>query len=259
MPKIALPIAIILLAAFILFAGQSFISTSKLPKEKSGYSPEQQIAPPLTPEEALDKVKNLSAVKKYLTQVKSGRVDLNGTEGDAYLIQVYEIKDGHTATFNWYRINKTTGDMTAEFEFTEDLPELSQTYIHSMSGVKFNYPVDWKTNVKTQIFENGDLITVEKLGPTQKPQTDFHDGARFTISLPIETNARLEDYLTDPNPMLKFTTFPLGVNTFAKVDDYYYTKRSNQIYGLFLFAQGEDKDLNEAILQEILASFTFLP
>jgi len=28
---------------------------------------------------------------------------------------VYEIKDGNTATFNWYNVDKNTGKITAEF------------------------------------------------------------------------------------------------------------------------------------------------
>ncbi len=76
-------------------------------------------AAPLTSQDAVTKVKNLPAVKKYLTEVPSGRVDQNGGEENFYLIQVYEIKNGHTATFNWYQVNKKTGATKAEFEMGE--------------------------------------------------------------------------------------------------------------------------------------------
>lgn len=248
-------VKIILIILILAAVGAIFINSA--PKEKQKV--QQQVVAALTPQDAVNKVKDLAAVKKYLAKVPGGRVDQNGSEGDLYLIQVYEIKDGHTATFNWYRVSKTTGKITAELENLPDLPELSKTYTDSKYGIQFNYPDDWATNTGTQIFENGDIITVEKLGPSQKPQTDFYDGVRFTVGLPIETEATLDQYLTDPDPTLKVATFALGENVFGQVDDYYYTKRGNLIYQLFLFSEGQDKDQNQAVLQEILASFSFLP
>ncbi len=67
-------------------------------------------------EEAIAKVKELPEVIDYLTRVPSGLVLANGEEDAAYMIQVYEFKDGHTATYNWYTVNKQTGDITGEFD-----------------------------------------------------------------------------------------------------------------------------------------------
>jgi len=36
-------------------------------------------------------------------------------EDTQWLVQVYEVRDGHTATFNWYRVNKETGEVAPEF------------------------------------------------------------------------------------------------------------------------------------------------
>lgn len=246
MTKIGIVLLVIVAAGVILFF-------TNRPEEKN---PVQQVAQPLTAQEAIDKVKSRPEVKKYLSEVPGGRVDQNGSEDELYLVQVFEIKDGHTATFNWYRINKNTGAITAEFEVSENLPALSQTYKHSLYGVKFNYPSAWKANLDTQIFENGDLITMEKLGPTQKPQTDFYDGVRFTVGLPVETTANLENYISGLDPEAKFVTVPIGDNTFVKTDDYYYIKRGNSVYPLFLFAEGEDEGQNQRVLQEMLASFS---
>lgn len=66
-------------------------------------------------EETITKIKALPEVMDYLKKVPNGLVLINGEENDQYLIQVYEIKDGHTATFNWYKVNKTTGEIKKEF------------------------------------------------------------------------------------------------------------------------------------------------
>lgn len=66
-------------------------------------------------EEAITKVKALPEVIDYLKNVPNGLVSVNGEEDNIYMVQVYEIKDGHTATFNWYKVNKTTGDVKKEF------------------------------------------------------------------------------------------------------------------------------------------------
>ena len=66
---------------------------------------------------AIARVSRLPEVKEYLRAVPSGRVaiDHEDKETNSYLIQVYEIKDGHTATFNWYEVDKTTGEIKTEF------------------------------------------------------------------------------------------------------------------------------------------------
>lgn len=66
-------------------------------------------------EKAIAKVKELPEVIDYLKRVPNGHVLVNGEEDNSYLIQVYEVKNGHTATFNWYNVDKKTG--TAEKEF----------------------------------------------------------------------------------------------------------------------------------------------
>lgn len=69
----------------------------------------------ISKEEATAKVKALSEVIDYLKRVPNGLVLVNGEEDNAYLVQAYEIKEGHTATFNWYKVNKSTGEVKKEF------------------------------------------------------------------------------------------------------------------------------------------------
>lgn len=100
--------AIILIA--ILIIGLIFPSFNKFLKTKK----------------AVDKVKNLREVQEFLQITKNGLVELDheDKETNSYVIHVYEIKDNHTATFNWYYVNKATGEITKEFDFSEqDLEE----------------------------------------------------------------------------------------------------------------------------------------
>ena len=75
----------------------------------------------ISPEEAVEKVKSRKEVIAYLKRVPNAIIQAQSTtdEDDSYLIQVYEVKDGHTATFNWYNVDKKTGEITAEFDFEE--------------------------------------------------------------------------------------------------------------------------------------------
>lgn len=66
-------------------------------------------------EDAVAKVKALPEVIDYLQRVPNGLVAVNGEEDNAYMVQVYEFTNGHTATFNWYNVDKTTGEVKKEF------------------------------------------------------------------------------------------------------------------------------------------------
>lgn len=66
-------------------------------------------------DEAIAKVKLLPEVIDYLKRVPNGLVLVNGEEDNEYMVQVYELKDGHSATFNWYNVDKTTGEVEKQF------------------------------------------------------------------------------------------------------------------------------------------------
>ena len=69
----------------------------------------------LTNEKAVVRVRAFSEVVNYLKRIPNGLVEVNGEDDTNYMVQVYEIKDGHTATFNWYTVDKTTGEVKKEF------------------------------------------------------------------------------------------------------------------------------------------------
>ena len=75
----------------------------------------------ISPEEAVEKVKSRKEIIDYLKRVPSAIIQAQSTtdEENSYRIQVYEVKDGHTATFNWYNVDKKTGEVVAEFDFEE--------------------------------------------------------------------------------------------------------------------------------------------
>ncbi|KKW44668.1 hypothetical protein A2598_02250 [Candidatus Peribacteria bacterium RIFOXYD1_FULL_54_13] len=69
-------------------------------------------------EAAVAAVRALPEVQAYeRTLIEAGaaaHVDVQLENGE-WLVQVYEVKDGHTATFNWYRVDKETGVVAPEF------------------------------------------------------------------------------------------------------------------------------------------------
>lgn len=69
----------------------------------------------ISKEDAISKVKSQTEVKEYFERVPNALVTVSSEKEDVYMIQVYEIKDRHTATFNWYTVHKTTGEVKKEF------------------------------------------------------------------------------------------------------------------------------------------------
>lgn len=95
-----------------LFLKASFFKRNTTQSERSVDTFENGV---ISKENAVTKIKALPEVKDYLKRVPNGQVLVNGEENNSYLIQVYEFKDGHTATFNWYKVDKETGDIEKEF------------------------------------------------------------------------------------------------------------------------------------------------
>lgn len=77
----------------------------------------------LTSVEAVEKIKNVPEVRQYIDDLaKAGsRAKFNAEDGgEDWNIQVFEIVNqggfSHTATFQWYKVNKKTGEVLVEFE-----------------------------------------------------------------------------------------------------------------------------------------------
>lgn len=110
------------LAAIIIFLGivgyLNFYKPQKLPiKTTATASPVQKTtANPsqisgISEKEAIEKIRQLPEVKNYLASVPGAHVEVSSfdQETGTYLVQVFEVKDNHTATFGWWEVEKTNG------------------------------------------------------------------------------------------------------------------------------------------------------
>lgn len=112
------------LAAIIIFLGivgyLNFNKPQKLPiKTTATASPVQETtANPtqisgISEKEAIEKVRQLPEVKNYFAKVPGAHVEVGSfdEESGTYLIQVFEVKDNHTATFGWWEVEKISGKL----------------------------------------------------------------------------------------------------------------------------------------------------
>lgn len=100
MKKIIIIIFVIVLVGLGLYANQS--------------KPENTTSSSPTREQAVENVKKLPEVQQYLEDVPNGKVDVDNKDEDEYLIHVYEIKNSHTATFNWYTVSIKDGKVESQ-------------------------------------------------------------------------------------------------------------------------------------------------
>ncbi len=70
----------------------------------------------ITRQLAIENVKKLSEVQEYLKRVPNGKVEVDNELEGEYNVHVYEVKNGHTATFNWYRVSIKSGEIRPELE-----------------------------------------------------------------------------------------------------------------------------------------------
>ncbi|OGY29637.1 MAG: hypothetical protein A3F35_00555 [Candidatus Woykebacteria bacterium RIFCSPHIGHO2_12_FULL_45_10] len=119
----------VLFAALVIFmAAMAFLYLSKNKVETANQTsqiPQTSIEQDISRDEAITKIRELAEVKSYLEQVPNARVEVDSTDEktNTYLVHVYEIKNGHTATFNWYTVDKKTGEITAEFDNIQEQGE----------------------------------------------------------------------------------------------------------------------------------------
>lgn len=81
-------------------------SQKSSPKEQKVIQKEE--VKDLAENQVLEIVKNLPEVKEYLKNVPEAQIVVDHEENNMFVVQVFEVKDGHTATFNWYEIDKKT-------------------------------------------------------------------------------------------------------------------------------------------------------
>ncbi len=112
------------LAAIIVFLGVIGYLNFFKPKQKTitttaTASPSQETAASpiqisqISEKEAIEKVRQLPEVKNYLAKVPNAHVQVSSfdEESGTYSIQVFEVKDNHTATFGWWDVEKISGNV----------------------------------------------------------------------------------------------------------------------------------------------------
>lgn len=126
---------IIILVFIVLIAG-GFLYFKNTPLEK--VIPEQIIPSTtgMTKNQAVENVKKLPEVQEYLKNVPNGKIEVDNELEGEYNVHVYEVKNGHTATFNWYRVSIKSGEVRAEFEVeqTDEQQQSYQTYKESTTS-----------------------------------------------------------------------------------------------------------------------------
>lgn len=106
---------ILTLIILLLVTAGGFLYFKNTPLEE--VIPEQAIPKTtgVSSKQAEENVKKLPEVQDYLKRVPNGRVEVDNELEGEYNVHVYEIKDGHTATFNWYRVSIKSGEVRSEF------------------------------------------------------------------------------------------------------------------------------------------------
>jgi len=111
---LSIVIGIILVGGVLLFP-----RVSPLLIEKAGEQLEQVASTRISPQLAVENVKKLPEVQEYLKNVSNGKVEVDNELEGEYNVHVYEVKNGHTATFNWYRVSIKSAEVGSEFSIEQ--------------------------------------------------------------------------------------------------------------------------------------------
>ncbi len=106
--KLLIPVILIVVIAAGYLALQNGIPDQFFP---------EILSTKVSSSQAVENVKSRPEVQDYLKRVPNGRVEADNQSEGEYKVHVYEIKDGHTATFNWYYVSIKSGEVRPEFEF----------------------------------------------------------------------------------------------------------------------------------------------
>lgn len=142
-----------------------------------------------------------------------------------------------------------------------------QIYQNPEFNFSLNYPEAWEIRNDSQAFENGDIVSFNTTGPTQKPRTELTDGARFSIAVPFAITTDLNSWLKDNfSSKAEFSQIEIGGVTFEQVGEcyiacptYFYTHKNGKVFGIAILAAGDDsiKMVYDSTLVTMLKSFKF--
>lgn len=115
-------IKIVIAVVILLVVAGYFVLQNGVPEN----IPVENLSTKISSEMAVEKVKNLPEVQQYLKDVPNGKVEVDNELEGEYNVHVYEVKNGHTATFNWYRVSIKSGDIRPEFEIEQNQAQQAQ-------------------------------------------------------------------------------------------------------------------------------------
>lgn len=113
---------IIIVILILLATAGYFVLQNGVPEN----IPVDTLSTKISRELAVEKVKSRPEVQQYLKDVPNGKVEVDNELEGEYNVHVYEVKNGHTATFNWYRVSIKSGEIRAEFEVEQTDEQLQE-------------------------------------------------------------------------------------------------------------------------------------
>lgn len=116
-------IKIIVVILILLAAAGYFVLQNGVPEN----IPVDILSTKISREQALEKVKKLPEIQQYLKDVPNGKVEVDNELEGEYNVHVYEVKNGHTATFNWYRVSIKSGEIRPEFKIEQNQEQSTNT------------------------------------------------------------------------------------------------------------------------------------
>lgn len=106
---------LILLIIIIVVVGIGYLFVQKDSSVLKITEPTNTSSSKITPEQARMVINNLPEVLEYLKNVPNGKIEVDNKSEGEYNVHVYEFKNGHTATFNWYRVSMKDGKVKEQF------------------------------------------------------------------------------------------------------------------------------------------------
>ena len=121
----------------------------------------------------MENVKKLPEVQQYLKDVPNGKVEVDNEDEGEYNVHVYEVKNGHTATFNWYTVSIKSGKPEAQFDLGDQDKETS-TSKGTVTG-KLCYPSEVLPEgvIEAKRIEDGKVFILDHGGSEDERGTNY--------------------------------------------------------------------------------------
>lgn len=199
-------IAIIGIVIILAIGYFSLLKTSSKPKTL-----ENTKSSKITTEQARMVVQNLPEVQQFLKDVPNGKVEIDNENEGQYNVHVYEVKNGHTATFNWYKVNTKTGKPKAQFDLSKaEETSTAKGVVIVKSPVKgekikspltvtgFVYGNNGTLTIKLKQKDSGQYVTEDKVVKIEgkSDQISFAESLQFGLPAMPQTGV-LEIEYTD--------------------------------------------------------------